>query len=160
MKSLIVRLVGIAIFVVAFFLPAVRGAETGPGSGPYIGWTCAVVAISASAGIPHLFAAGAMHDKETLGALCLILSGWINPLVGLYLLFCIWKRLVIVRRVMGVAMLACMVATWVFFSKAPMYPLIGHFLWIGGILIVLSPEVASLFGRPQPEIAKTPKASV
>ena len=149
MKTLIVRLVGIAIFVVAFFLPAVRGAETGPGSGPYIGWTCAVVAISASAGIPHLFTAGAMHDKETLGALCIILSGWINPLVGLYLLFSIWKKLVVVRRVVAVAMLVGMVATWVFFVKAPMYPLIGHYLWIGGILIVLSPEAVALFrGRP------------
>jgi len=26
-----------------------------------------------------------------------------------------------------------------------MYPLVGHFLWIGGILIVLSPEAVAIF---------------
>jgi len=145
MKVLIVRLVGIAIFVLAFFLPAVHSADSGPGSGPYTGWGCAVVALSASAGIAHLFAAGAWQDKESLGALCLVLSGWINPLVILYLLFSIWKRLVVVRRTIAGVILVCIVATWVFFAKAPMYPLVGHFLWIGGILIVLSPEAVAIF---------------
>jgi hypothetical protein len=145
MKSLIIRLAGIAIFAVAFILPAVRSADSGPGSGPYVGWTCAGFAIAASAGIPHLFTAGALQDKEALGALCLILSGWINPLVLLYLLFCIWKKLVLVRRLLAVAILVCIVATWVFFAKASMHPLIGHFLWIGGIVLVLSPEVFVLF---------------
>jgi hypothetical protein len=149
MKTLIVRLVGIAAFVVAFVLPAANGAESGPGSGPYIGWTCAVVAISASAGIPHLFTASAMHDKDSLGGLCLILSGWISPLLLLYLLFCIWKKLVHIRQTLAAAILVCIVATWIFFAKAPMFPLVGHFLWISGILIILSPEVVRLIRIPR-----------
>jgi hypothetical protein len=155
MKSLIIRLVGIAIFVTAFFLPSARSADSGPGSGPYIGWTCAVVAISASAGIAHLFTASAWQDKETLGALCLILSGWINPLVILYLLFSIWKKLVVVRRVLTLAILLCFGATWIFLAKAPMLPLIGHFLWVGGIVIVLSPEVVARFKGPELETEKS-----
>jgi hypothetical protein len=150
MKSLIIRLVGIAIFVTAFFLPSARSADSGPGSGPYIGWTCAVVAISASAGISHLFTPSAWQEKETLGALCLILSGWINPLVILYLLSSIWKKLVLIRRALAGAILVCIGATWIFFAKAPMLPLIGHFLWVGGILIVLSPEAVAIFQRSRP----------
>jgi hypothetical protein len=46
-----------------------------------------------------------------------------------------------------------MVATWIFFAKAPMYPLIGHFLWVGGTLVMLSPEAFALFkGRAGPAL--------
>ncbi len=146
MITRIVRLLGIVVFVTAFFLPAVRDghASSGPGSAPIAGWTCAMVAISASAGILHLVS-GAMQGKELLGACCLILSGWVNPLVLLYLFFCIWRKFVRIRRVLAVAILICFVATWVFFVKAPMVPLIGHFLWVAGALMILSGEVAGLF---------------
>jgi hypothetical protein len=137
----IVRLIGIVLFVGAFFLPAVRDGHTttGPGSGPMSGWMCATVAISASAGILH---AGTMQGKDILGMICLILSGWVNPLVVLYLFFCIWRKLVRIRRVLAVAILICFVATWVFFVKAPMVPLIGHFVWVAGTLMILFGEVA------------------
>jgi hypothetical protein len=139
----IVRLAGIAVFVVAFFLPAVRDPHTtsGPVSIPMSGWMCATVAISASAGILHL-ASGTTQGKDLLGACCLILSGWVNPLVILYLFFCIWRKFVLIRRVLAVAILICFVATWVFFVKAPMVPLIGHFLWVAGALMILVGEVA------------------
>jgi hypothetical protein len=145
MVTRIVRLVGVVVFVAAFFLPAVRDAHTGsgPGSGPMSGWMCATVAISASAGILHL-TSGTMQGKDILGMLCLILSGWVNPLVVLYLFFCIWRRFVRIRRVLAVAILICFVATWIFFVKAPMVPLIGHFLWVAGALMILFGEVAGL----------------
>jgi hypothetical protein len=145
MVTRIVRIVGIVVFVVAFFLPAVRDAHTsgGPGSLPMSGWMCATVAISASAGILHL-ASGTTQGKDILGMICLILSGWVNPLVILYLFFCIWRRFVLIRRVLAVAILICFVATWVFFVKAPMVPLIGHFVWVAGALMILSGEVAGV----------------
>ena len=141
----IIRLVGIVLFVVAFFLPAVRDAHTasGPGSLPMSGWMCATVAISASAGIFHLVS-GAMQGKDLLGAVCLILSGWVNPLVLLYLFFCIWRKFVRIRRVLAVAILVCFVATWIFLAKVPMVPTIGHFLWVAGGLMILFGEVARL----------------
>jgi hypothetical protein len=58
MKTWIVRLVGVVLFAVAFFLPAARDAGTGPGSGPMIGWMCAFVAGSATAGLLHLSSSG------------------------------------------------------------------------------------------------------
>ena len=157
MKVLIVKLIGLAVFAVAFVLPAATSVESGPGSGPYIGWSCAVVAISSSAGITHLFTASAWQDKEGPGALCLILSGWINPLVLLYLLFSIWKKLVWIRRVLGVAILACIGATWAFFAIAPMHPLVGHWVWIGGIVLILSPEANTII---QGWLAKDKEATV
>jgi hypothetical protein len=143
MITRIVRLAGIALFVVAFFLPAVRDAHTtsGPVSLPMSGWMCATVAISASAGILHLVS-GAMQGKDLLGAACLILSGWVNPLVVLYLFFCIWRKFVRIRRVLAEAIVICFVATWIFLVKAPMVPLIGHFLWVAGALMILVGEVA------------------
>jgi hypothetical protein len=143
MLTRILRVVGIVVFVVAFFLPAVRDAHTtsGPVSLPMSGWMCATVAISASAGIFHLVS-GAMQGKDLLGAVCLILSGWVNPLVLLYLFFCIWRKFVRIRRVLAVAILVCFAATWVFLVKAPMVPLIGHFLWVAGALMILVGEVS------------------
>jgi hypothetical protein len=41
-----------------------------------------------------------------------------------------------------VAILICFAATWVFFVKAPMVPLIGHFVWVAGGLMILFGEVA------------------
>jgi hypothetical protein len=39
-----------------------------------------------------------------------------------------------------------MAATWIFFAVEHLVPLIGHFLWIGGVLLILAPEVL-LFKR-------------
>jgi uncharacterized membrane protein len=142
MVTSIVRAVGILLFAVAFFLPAVRDAHTvtGSGSAPMTGWMCATVAGSASAGILHLFGPGA-QGKETAGVICLILSGWVNPLVLLYLLSCISQKFVRIRRVLAVAILICFAATWFFLFKVPMTPLIGHFLWVAGALMILAGEV-------------------
>ncbi len=144
----IVRLAGIVVFVVAFFLPAVRDPHTtsGPGSAPVSGWMCALVAGAASAGIFHINQPG-LGGKDELGVICLILSGWVNPLVLLYLLFCIWRKFVRIRRVLAVAILICFAATWVFLFKAPMIPLIGHFLWVAGALMILAGEIV---GRRDP----------
>jgi hypothetical protein len=147
----IVRLAGIVVFVVAFFLPAVREAHTagGPGSGPMIGWMCALSASLATAGIFHVAHSG-LNGKDVAGMICLILSGWVNPLVLFYLVFCIWRKFVRIRRVLAVAILICLVATWIFLVKAPMIPLIGHFMWVAGALMILSGEVAGLVPAKKP----------
>jgi hypothetical protein len=140
----VVRIAGIVLFVVAFFLPAVRpgGTDTGPGSSPMVGWSCALIAAASTGGIFHLEAA--WQGKDAAGAICLILSGWVNPLVIFYLAFSIWPRFVLIRRVLAVAILVCFVATWVYLFKAPMVPLIGHFLWVAGALMILAGEIVGL----------------
>ena len=85
--------------------------------------------------------------SDALGSLTLVLSGWVNPLVVMYLLFLLGARFVVARRVVAAAILVCLMATWIFLAKAPMIPLVGHFLWVGGIFLVLAPEVFTLFGN-------------
>ena len=134
------RLVGSCVFLAAFFLPAITTGETGPFSGPQPGFVCAFVAI--------LFSVSHLHGgMEGVGpeVFPFILSGWVNPLVLIYLVFCIWPRFVWVRRCLTVAILLCIGATWLVIEKGRFIPLIGHYLWIAGILAMLAPEVAAFF---------------
>jgi hypothetical protein len=138
MTRAIVRVVGIVLAVGAFFLPAVRNPGSGPGSGIFVGWACAVSALMATAGLLHLGAA--LQGKDAVGAISLMFSGWVNPLVLLYLVFCIRSSWARVRHVLAAAILLCLLATWVFLFKAPMTPLVGHFLWVAGIVTILGAE--------------------
>lgn len=144
--TLIVQSLGLCVFVASFYLPAVRGAETGPGNGPLTGWMCAAVALAATGGVFHATAA-ATEGKDLPGIISLILSGWVNPLILMYLMFSIWRKFVRTRRVLAVAILICFAATWYFFFKAPMVPLIGHFIWVAGALMILAAEVVGLVPR-------------
>ena len=136
----IVRIVGFVIFVVAFFLPAIQPSDSqgGPGSGPQVGWVCAGFALAPSAILlhPSQFLHGAANKDMTL-----LFSGWVNPLLLIYLLFSIWRRFVRTRRVLAVAILACLASTWIFFVEVKFIPLIGHYLWVAGILAILAPEL-------------------
>ena len=145
----IVQIVGLAIFVAAFFLPSVRdpGSVPGPGSRPLLGWSCALFAAASTGTILHWNTT--QSTKETVGSICLILSGWVNPLVFFYLTCSLWRRMVVIRRVFAVAIVLCYVATWVFFAQAPMVPLVGHYLWVlGGLLILAGELVGQRVSRP------------
>ncbi len=122
----------------AFFLPSVRPPGSGPGSGPVVGWVCAAFALAPSAIFLHPAAlfSGTAENKE----LSLLFSGWLNPLLLIYLLFCFFKGFVWTRRVLAAAILLCMASTWIFLAEAQFVPLVGHFLWIAGILTILVPE--------------------
>ncbi|MFZ0302772.1 MAG: hypothetical protein WAL75_08805 [Terracidiphilus sp.] len=133
----VVRLVGLAIFVLAFFEPAV----TREGQN-YAGWKCASVAMSFAQNL--LTKSGGHHESfEYLGAM----SGLINPLIVFALLASPIRALAVLRRIFGVLVVLCMIATWALFSQQQIAPLIGHFLWIAGALIVLAPD--AVFGGKQ-----------
>jgi len=144
--TLIVRMVGLPLFLTAFSLPAASTTETGPASGPVAGWVCALVAGATTAGIPHLLTTAPAPDKKLLSGLFLVLSGWVNPLLLIYFGFTLAPRFVRLRRGLAVAILACLCASWAFFAMGPMYPLVGHYVWVAGILMLLAPEAVALFG--------------
>ncbi len=121
---------------VAFALPAVKGPDV------LSGWLCAVTAAMATG---SLIRGGLSPGSDAFGSLCLVLSGWVNPLVVIYLLFLLSERFRVARRVTVAAILVCLIATWIFLAMAPMIPLIGHFLWVGGIFLILGPEFFMLF---------------
>lgn len=135
----VARVVGIVLFVMAFFLPSVRGQETsGPGSGPDVGYVCAMVAIAMTGGF--LKAIGA-PGKDVLRIFSLILSGWLNPLILAYLAFLPFPKFLITRRVLAGGIVVCLASTWVFFAQAQTVPLIGHFLWAAGAMLITAGEI-------------------
>ena len=130
-----VRVAGLAVYILAFFLPAVR--DRAPAGAPdisgnaYKGWFCAVVTLTNSFS----------RDVWTSNGFLAILSGWINPLILVYLILLLRQRLVWPRRIVASAVVAFMFDTWVYFAVANMVPLIGHELWIVGALMILAGEI-------------------
>jgi hypothetical protein len=124
--------VGFCLYVLAFFLPACRQRLAAGPLAPdiYRGWFCAWVTLTST------FSREVWHSKDFLA----ILSGWINPLILFYLVILIRPRLVWTRRIMGAVILAFMVATWIYFALVPLIPLVGHVLWIVGIVMILAGE--------------------
>jgi hypothetical protein len=138
---LAVRILGYFLFVGAFFLPAVRTVAA-PGTGApdsYQGSFCAWITLL------NTLNAQTWHSKDFLA----ILSGWINPLMILYVAFLFSRKLRYARRVIAGLVILYMAGTWVYFYLTPLVPLIGHVLWILGILMILAPETVSARQAPQ-----------
>ena len=130
----VIRLAGLAIFILAFFEQAV--AREGQN---YAGWKCASIAMSFAQNL--VMKHGGNHESfEYLTAL----SGLINPLIVFTLLASPIRALRILRQIFAVLVVVCMIATWVLFSQQHIVPLTGHFLWIAGALLILAPD--AVFG--------------
>jgi hypothetical protein len=124
------RIVGVGVFAVAFLLPACK--FVGERSelinlGTYSGWRCAEFSLMLVT-IPETF-------RSTL--LLAVLGGLVNPMLLLYLAF-FQPRFGRMRHILTWAILACLVATWIFFAINRFLPLIGHILWVAGILMILA----------------------
>jgi hypothetical protein len=135
------QVLGICVFVVAFFLPAIR---TDPASPALKGWECATITLSS------VIRAETWRSLSFLAAL----SGLINPLMALLLGFSLIpplrrsRALGWVRVLLAVLVPLFMVATWIFLGVAHLRPLIGHVLWIAGGLIII--VVDRCVARPVP----------
>ena len=129
---LVARILGYFVFLVAFFLPACRQMAT-PGAGDpdvYKGYFCAWVTLI------NTLNKDVWRSKEFLA----ILSGWINPLMLLYVAFVFSPRLRRARRAIAVLVALFLAGTWTYFALAPLTPLIGHFLWVAGIVLIMAGE--------------------
>lgn len=127
------RLVGFCIYLWAFFLPAVREAMPPDGSAPQVlrGSRCAWITLVNTMN-PAIW-----HSKDFLA----VLSGWINPLLALYLFFLLFRSFRWPRRIAAALIVLFLVGTWVYFHMYPLVPLAGHFLWVAGILLILAGEL-------------------
>lgn len=147
--SLYLRLVGFCVFFTAFFLPAIRLGQDGPGPSIEEGFECALFALIPAYAL--ILGHGLGSDP---GSFLLLLSGLVNPLVMVYLLFCGWPSFVRTWRGLAASILICIAATWRFFTDSHTTPIIGHFIWVTGILMMLLPEAfgnGSKFGVPEKE---------
>ncbi|MGP8253453.1 MAG: hypothetical protein ACLQHF_15590 [Terracidiphilus sp.] len=133
------RTVGLALFILAFFEPAIRAGETTVLSG----WKCATIATTESM---TLFAKPGPGHHQFIEYL-VAFSGWINPFILLLILASPVRVFLILRRIFAVAVVLCMAGTWVLFAQQHIVPLIGHFMWIVGALLVIAPEAFP--GRPR-----------
>jgi len=132
----ICRIAGLVLFIVAFFLPACHDTDSGSllHTARLMGWQCAWLSIS------MIFDSAAIFSPLFFA----FLGGCINPLILIYLLLGFTKRFAKMKKGLVVAVLLCMVSTWVFFVVGHFVPLIGHVLWIAGALLILYPELAAL----------------
>ena len=128
----VIRVIGLAIFVIAFLEPAIRVEGTTVLSG----WKCATIATTESMTLFGKPGPGHHESFEYLVAF----SGWINPLILLVLLASPVRVLRMLRRFFGAIVVLCMIATWVLFAQQHIVPLIGHFMWITGAALIILPE--------------------
>lgn len=116
--STILLILGAALFLVSFFLPAVHVADS-----ELVGWICAQVT---------LFSISEPAEMDLLA----FGSGLLNVFVLLYLGARLTGSARGARRFLLYAVAASLAATWVFFSKEKIHPLIGHYLWAAGALVI------------------------
>jgi hypothetical protein len=118
-------LIGIVVYIVSFFLPAVGGMK---------GWRCAYEAL-------HI---GIMSLHNPFGIL-VFASGMLNPLVLIYTHHYIFRGRARPRW-MALAALSFTLASGAFLAltnlaegspKADFSPHIGYSLWIGGVLFII-----------------------
>jgi hypothetical protein len=129
------RIVGLAVFILAFLEPAVRVEE----STVLSGWKCATIATTESMTLFGKPGPGHHQFIEYLVAF----SGWINPLIVLVILASPVRSLLILRRIFALIVVLCMAGTWVLFAEQQVVPLTGHFMWIAGALLVVAPDAVS-----------------
>jgi len=143
MKAWLVRIIALVVFGVSFALPAVRLSGGGPDASPIPGWTCAVFAsILGPKSLVQSIGQG-VRTEDVL----IVVSGLVNYLFLAIVVLSFWRRLVRTRLVTGALMLACFVATWVYFATSHTAPLVGHYLWFGGAMLILVPDLAYFFSR-------------
>ncbi len=124
---------GVCLILVALKLPSVSvNAHGGWGlSGTQSGWWCARQANQMMQLLPSTF----MHSAASFSIPLFGLSGMINPLLVLSLIpIRIWQFWC------AVGIFFCLAATWLAMVLFSFTPLIGHFLWVAGVLLIVSRE--------------------
>ncbi len=139
MKRRLVRIAGLIAFALAFFLPAVSDRD---GGNVYSGWQCAALTLGS---VIHpldgrSISSFNVRQDDLISGILFTLDGWVNPLVVAYLILLMFSGFRRTRRVLTWAIMVCMFDCWIVIGMG-LVPLIGHFLWAGGTLLILSPEL-------------------
>ena len=129
------KIAGIALFLIAFFLP---GVHEGPND--YSGLACAAWTLSGTAS----FIASVFGPDGPNGFLFFFMvSGWISPLaiVGVFI------RSEKARRVIAKTILLLLAGPWIVFAwpqsgwgAVEIHPAFGHYVWTAGCLLIFTPE--------------------
>jgi hypothetical protein len=138
-----VQIVGGVLFLLSFLLPVMRIDAVGV----LRGYECAELS---GRFLFEAFRSLFPHTDPGIQPWILVLilgmSGLINPLVLWYLIATPkWRR--------RVAILICafFIETWIGFWIGNYVPLIGHFCWFAGALLLMAPEIRDWQGDPTEE---------
>lgn len=145
------KIIGIIFFIVSFFLPAVTtGYAHSPAehlitNNANKGWECAALTLF---GTVRLFVPDRSDEAATF---FFVVSGWITPLVIVFAIFPDRNK---VKRIVATALPFLLVAPLLFFASAtksgwgpdPFRPLIGHYVWTVGCLLIFTPQYARMLG--------------
>ncbi len=112
--------IGIGIFVVSFFLPAVNAYGL-----DFDGFACAWLSLFA------------LQDGMSVSALAFF-GGLINPIAITYVVLRILGRAPSVRRILSTTILFFIPITWLSLAFTPYGIKIGHVIWISGLMLVIS----------------------
>lgn len=129
--------IGSLLYLTSFFLVAVEKA--GEGMSELRGYTCAFYSFYWSLGVLlEIWHGFHRPASETLDALSILISGWINPIFLLNATILYFKPLnLVIRAIMLMGVLIMIPWCWVFFHFERLSPREGHFLWIFAMLAVL-----------------------
>jgi len=116
----------------------------------YGGWYCAAITLAQSMPRANLGITRA-RLRDIVEGLPFLIDGWVNPFVMIYLVLVAFhlskaefRGARHVRRAVAYAVLICVIDCWIVMAICGLFPLIGHLLWIGGILLIISPEFFDL----------------
>ncbi|HYX54297.1 MAG TPA: hypothetical protein VE783_12650 [Candidatus Limnocylindrales bacterium] len=137
----ILVLCGLALFAYSFTLPAVREASAAPGKAGFEGYKCASIALVNTWGSEGL---KLMHN-EPADFFSLLISGWINLIFPLVLIFTLIRPHGAASSVLCLLVVLMFAACWVFFLRHHLNALVGYYAWMGGVILALG---AARF-RPQ-----------
>lgn len=155
------KIVGIIVFIVSFFLPAVTTGYVHSPADHHMtnnvtkGWECAEFTLF---GTVELFA---RDPSSGWVDVFYMVSGWISPLV---LIFAIFPDRSNAKRMVAKALPFLLVVPLLFFASAtterwspgPFRPLIGHYVWTVGCLLIFTPQYARMLGLISRESNEAP----
>jgi hypothetical protein len=128
---LLLQILGVVVFAIAFFLPAVNFANSTPGEA-MSGWFCARFALLS---VYH-------SELKGLNEFLVVLSGWINLITVAFLILSLTRKLALLRMILAALLPIFLLATWVFlFFRVHMIVFAGHYLWVIGALLIFSREL-------------------
>ncbi|MGB6974176.1 MAG: hypothetical protein WBD67_05790 [Terracidiphilus sp.] len=157
-RSLAVRWVGLILYVVSYFLPAVRTVDFGTSNGGFLpGYFCAF--ISMVWGVAGFIPGVGLTAEGQRFFRMLLLPGLTNPLLLVYFCLPVSKRVARVRRWIGGLVLVCMAWSWIFFLVYRDYiPAVGHYLWVIGLVMIVGPDLLQALAERKGGVARSKEA--
>jgi hypothetical protein len=129
----ILFLAGMALFVVSFFLIAVKDAKASRDVEGMPGYKCASTTLLAPWGSDGM----RMLRDAPSDFFALLFSGWINPVFLLTLAPLLIRPRGRLAAVLRIVLMVMFIAPWIVFYRADLRPRAGYFLWTAAMLMVL-----------------------